>query len=435
MDQQSRPTDDVADPAASGWRELISAPYGLRLTVVSAGIALHAFNEIAIAPVIPLALDALQAPWLLPFLYASFFLSVIAGGLSAAPLRRRLGARHGLMLAGGIYLAAVAMQSLAPNAGLLLAGRALQGLSDGWIVALCYSLIADLFPPRQVPRVFSVEAILWAVAALLGPLAGGLTAQFVHWRAALAVSLPFIVILYSVLPIALPRGAEPRPAPPAGTPELAPSRRRQILPPGLFGFRSTLGRGTWMLFLMTAAQSVSAVFMAYSLTHVFRLSPAAAGFVVVTLALTWSIVALPVATVTRAASKARTVSIGPFFQVVGCLLIAAGFYLQVLPLVIAGQVMNGTAFGLVYAIASQAIIEDATPEHRMATGSLLPSVSTSGGVFGSTVIGGLASAAGIVGQLAVPGPHAGVVALWGTASVLALLAAFAAQGIRPKAAE
>ncbi len=127
--------DRNAMAAKGGWAELLQKPYGARLTALSAGIGLHAFNEIAIAPVIPMALDALAAPHLLPFVYAAFFLLVITGGLTAAPLRRKLGARAGLLLAGALYLAAVATQSLAPSAPVLLVGRALQGLSDGWIVA------------------------------------------------------------------------------------------------------------------------------------------------------------------------------------------------------------------------------------------------------------------------------------------------------------
>ena len=423
--------DRNAMAAKGGWAELLQKPYGARLTALSAGIGLHAFNEIAIAPVIPMALDALAAPHLLPFVYAAFFLLVITGGLTAAPLRRKLGARAGLLLAGALYLAAVATQSLAPSAPVLLVGRALQGLSDGWIVALCYSLIADLFPARLVPRVFSVEAIIWALAAVLGPLAGGFTAEWVHWRAALAVSLPFILILFAVLPMALPAGQKGQ----ADTPQKQGQGRRRLLPPKLFGFSTTAGRGSWLLFLMSVAQSVSAVFLAYGLRHIFGLPAAAAGLTVVTLALTWSVVAMPVAGLKSLASKRRAVRFGPLFQALGCGLIATGFYTGFLPLVVAGQVSSGAAFGMLWATANQAIIEDADPEHRMTTGSLLPSIATCGSVFGSSVIGGLASSAGVIDRMAGDAPHWEALALWGTAACISILALIAAQGIRPKATE
>ncbi len=111
-----------------------------------------------------------------------------------------------------------------------------------------------------MPRVFSVEAIIWALAAVLGPLAGGFTAEWVHWRAALAVSLPFILILFAVLPMALPAGQKGQ----ADTPR---SRGRAATPASAQAVRllsTTAGRGSWLLFLMSVAQSVSAVFLAYA---------------------------------------------------------------------------------------------------------------------------------------------------------------------------
>ncbi len=219
----------------------------MRLLAISAGIGLHAFNEVAIAPVLPIALEALGGIAYLPFVYAAFFAFVIVGGLSASPLRRRFGARLSLSGAGVLYLAGILIQFSAVNASMLLFGRVAQGLADGWIVALCYSLIADLFPPKLVPRIFAVEAVLWAAAAVLGPFAGGLTVQYVGWRAALAVSVPVVALFFIVMPFALPR--EKRAEKPA-TPH-------RLIPPKLFSFNSSVGCGSWLLFLMMCAQSVS----------------------------------------------------------------------------------------------------------------------------------------------------------------------------------
>lgn len=419
MDQQTRSTDEGE---GTKWGEILAAPYGLRLMAISAGIGLHAFNEVAIAPVLPIALEALGGIALLPFVYAAFFAFVIAGGLSASPLRRRFGARLALFGAGLIYLGGILIQFTAINAPMLLAGRVAQGLADGWIVALSYTLIADLFPPRLVPRIFAVEAVLWAAAAVLGPFAGGLTVQHVGWRAALAVSVPVVALFFAVMPFALPRKDKPAPT----------DTRHRLIPPRLFTFGSSVGCGSWLLFLMMCAQSVSTVFLAYTLHHRLGLEPVKVGLVLITLSLSWSIGAIPIANIDHLPTRQRIMRIGPLLQICGAVLVANGLFREFLPLVLLGQVFNGLGFSMVFGSASQAVIEDADPEHRMTTSALLPSLETSGFVAGSSVIGGLASGFGAQAQLAGTAETPVIFYLWGTSACLSLLAFLAARGVTVK---
>ncbi|SIP95756.1 Predicted arabinose efflux permease, MFS family [Rhizobium sp. RU35A] len=407
---------------ATGWPALLAAPYGLRLMAVSAGIGLHAFNEVAIAPVLPLAMEALGGVTLLPLIYAAFFTLVIAGGLSAAPLRRRFGARRALMLAGLLYCAGILLQVSAPSAPLLLAGRAVQGLADGWIVALCYTLIADLFPSRLVPRVFSTEAVVWAMAAILGPFAGGLVVQHLGWRPAFAVSLPLLALFFLAMPFALPRDGRAK----------VPIVPHRLLPPRLFGFSSTVGRGSWLLLLMTGGQCVSTVFLAYTLHHRLQLSPVEVGLVLITLSLSWSVTAIPIGGIRTVERRQAILRIGPLSQVLGAALVANGLYFGFLPLVLAGQALNGAAFAMVFGSASQAIIEDADPEHRMTTSALLPSVETGGYVIGASFLGGIGPLFNLPARLAAEPPAPQIFALWGVTMLMAAVSLVAARGVRLK---
>lgn len=419
MDQQSSKADNSE---GTKWGEILAAPYGLRLMAISAGIGLHAFNEVAIAPVLPIAMEALGGIQLLPFVYAAFFAFVIAGGLSASPLRRRFGARLALFGAGLLYLCGILVQFTAINAPVLLVGRMAQGLADGWIVALCYTLIADLFPPRLVPRIFAVEAVLWAAAAVLGPFAGGLTVQHIGWRAALAVSVPVVALFFAVMPFALPRHDKPAPT----------EIRHRLIPPGLFNIRSSLGCGCWLLFLMMCAQSVSTVFLAYTLHHRLGLEPVHVGLVLITLSLSWSVGAIPIANIDHLPTRQRIMRIGPLLQICGAVLVATGLYNTFLPVVVLGQIFNGLGFAMAFGTGNQAVIEDAEDEHRTTTSALLPSLETSGFVVGSSLIGGLASLFGAQTQLVGTGHTPVIFFLWGTSACLSFLAFLAARGVTVK---
>jgi MFS family permease len=443
-----------------------------RTGAVSAGVALHAFNEIAIAPVLPAALAELGGVRFLPWVYSLFFVGVIAGGMTAAALRGRFGARRAMMFAAGLYLSGLLAGVLTPGISPLLGGRLVQGVADGWIVALCYSLIPDLFPARLMARVFAIEAMVWAAAAVLGPVASGLAAEAFGWRAAMAVSLPLLIMLGLVVKKAVPDEARlaktGQIAANAGlvmvclfaallfsVPSVLPAqplailllpvsavilvlvfrtdraRRERFFPAQIFGLGSSVGRGSWMLLLMSAAQSVSTVFLAFALRGIFELPPVWTGLIMVTMALSWSVVAIPVGSLSGFAVRCLLLRLGPAFQVLGVVLIATGLSLTSLPLVIGGQLLVGTGFGMAWAITTQAIMEHAAPTERTGTSAILPAISTSGYVIGAGLGGSIATISGLFEAMEQKAAAVPVLFLWGSAAGLACLAVIAVQGLRP----
>ena len=73
-----------------------------------------------------------------------------------------------------LFLAGTLLAANASSMTEILLGRALQGVGEGIISALCYALIPELFPSRLIAKVFGAEAVVWALAAFGGPLLAGL---------------------------------------------------------------------------------------------------------------------------------------------------------------------------------------------------------------------------------------------------------------------
>ena len=97
----------------------------------------------------------------------------------------------------GTYLLALALFALgtlacatASSMAALLAGRSLQGLGGGMLVALSYAMIRHLFPAALWPRAIALVSGMWGVAALTGPFVGGVFAELGTWRVAFWVLLP-----------------------------------------------------------------------------------------------------------------------------------------------------------------------------------------------------------------------------------------------------
>ncbi|MFI0432854.1 MAG: MFS transporter [Candidatus Nanopelagicales bacterium] len=94
------------------------------------------------------------------------------------------------------------MCALAPSAGWLVAGRALQGVSAALMVPGSLALISSLFVVEERGRAIGLWSGLSGVATALGPFIGGLLVDTGDsgWRWAFLAKLPLAVIVLLLLP-------------------------------------------------------------------------------------------------------------------------------------------------------------------------------------------------------------------------------------------
>src|SRR4029453_8525879 len=110
--------------------------------------------------------------------------------LTAAALGDRFGRRR-LFVAGlGVFSAASAACALAPDAGSLIAARALQGAGAALIMPLALALLTDAFPPATRPRAIGIFTAAMGLTVALGPLLGGAVVEGISWPWIFWLNLP-----------------------------------------------------------------------------------------------------------------------------------------------------------------------------------------------------------------------------------------------------
>jgi EmrB/QacA subfamily drug resistance transporter len=117
-----------------------------------------------------------------------------AGIITAAALGDRFG-RRGLF-AGGLVLFSLASAAcaLAPNAGLLIAARAVQGLGMAIVIPLSLTILTTSFPPERRGAVVGVWGGIAGIAVASGPLVGGAVTQGLSWHWIFWVNVPIGLI-------------------------------------------------------------------------------------------------------------------------------------------------------------------------------------------------------------------------------------------------
>jgi EmrB/QacA subfamily drug resistance transporter len=76
----------------------------------------------------------------------------------------------------------------------LVAFRALQGLGAGSLITLGMTVVGDLYELERRARMQGYFSGVWGVAALAGPLLGGLLTDHLSWRWVFYINLPFGVL-------------------------------------------------------------------------------------------------------------------------------------------------------------------------------------------------------------------------------------------------
>ncbi|CAI4216044.1 unnamed protein product [Parascedosporium putredinis] len=112
--------------------------------------------------------------------------------------------RKGVLLAAVVvFFAGSVICATAVNVAMEIAGRAVQGIGAGGILALCSIVIADLFSQRDRGKYYALTGMTWATAAALGPVVGGAFTDYVSWRWCFYINLPisgaaFFIIFFTL---------------------------------------------------------------------------------------------------------------------------------------------------------------------------------------------------------------------------------------------
>jgi MFS family permease len=97
--------------------------------------------------------------------------------LSAAALGERFGRRRVFVLGIAVFTGASAVAALAPNIGVLVMARAVQGAGGAMIMPLSLTLLSAAVPPERRNAALGIWGAIGGAAVALGPLVDGSTSS------------------------------------------------------------------------------------------------------------------------------------------------------------------------------------------------------------------------------------------------------------------
>src|SRR4051794_16985832 len=136
----------------------------------------------SVATVMPTVARALHGLRYYSWGFTAYLLADVIGMVDAGRRCDRQGPGPSLLGGLAFFAAGLVVASAAPDIGVFLAGRILQGLGGGAMFVAAYVVVARAFPDAMHPKVFGVLSAAWVVPSLVGPAAAGIVTSSFGWR-------------------------------------------------------------------------------------------------------------------------------------------------------------------------------------------------------------------------------------------------------------
>ncbi|WP_040453891.1 MULTISPECIES: MFS transporter [Kribbella] len=128
--------------------------------------------------------------------------TLVFGGLMilGGRLADVFGARRMLLTGLGVFTLASLAAGLATNAGLLIAGRAAQGIGAALMSPAALSILTTRFHGKDRTRALGVWAAIGGTGAAIGVLLGGLLTAGPGWQWVFIINVPIGVLVLALIP-------------------------------------------------------------------------------------------------------------------------------------------------------------------------------------------------------------------------------------------
>ncbi len=156
-------------------------------------VGLFAYQALAVTTAMPNVAESLNGMSLFAVAFAAPLAMGVIGMVGAGIWCDRWGPAGPLWSGIALFLAAMLIVGFAPSMGVVVFGRAVNGLGAGLAFVALYVVIGRAFPESRRPAVFVALSAAWVVPSIVGPTLAGLTVEQLGWRWVF-LTMPVVVL-------------------------------------------------------------------------------------------------------------------------------------------------------------------------------------------------------------------------------------------------
>jgi multidrug resistance protein len=175
----------MSEQAGAGFQGKKLLILGMMLTMM-----LIAMDSTIVSTAVPTIVKDLGGFGLFPWLFSIYLLAQVI----TVPVFGKLGDVHGrrpiLFIGCALFLTGSVLSGAAWSMVTLIVFRGIQGLGAGALLTMTTTVAADSFSLKERARVQGYISSVWGVAAVAGPVLGGVFVDYATWRWIFYVNVP-----------------------------------------------------------------------------------------------------------------------------------------------------------------------------------------------------------------------------------------------------
>ena len=450
--------------------------FGARYLWVTVGssalVFLAAFESLAVTTIMPVISRDLDGASLYALAFAGPLSTAVIGMVIAGNWSDRSGPILPLYVSAALFALGLLVAGSAPNMGVFVAGRLVQGLGSGAMTVALYVVVARLYPLALMPRIFASFAAAWIVPSLIGPFIAGLVAQLWSWHwvflgvvglVALAVvmltpatrmlrlqplerpTIPWnpgrvgwavlAAVAVLVVNLSVDIGGVAAVLVPLAALAVAVAAVRPLLPRGTLSSRRGLPTVILLRGLASASFLGAEVYLPYLLVRQYDFSPTFAGLALTGSALAWAATSWLQGHLGDRLRPTTGMSVGMWLVLgaVSVALVSAALHLHPV-VIILGWIVGGGGMGLVYPRTSVMTLALSGPREQGFNSSALSICDSLGAAIALALTGVVFGALTRVGST-VAGGSLAFAGSFGIAVLFAIAAVCLARRVVPRVAQ
>lgn len=140
---------------------------------------------------------------------SSYFIGISAGQLLYGPLLDRFGRKKPLFIGLLVYIAASLGCVYVTDIDTFIGLRFIQAVGSCAATVASVSMVRDLFPVRDTPKVFSMLMLVVGLSPMLAPTLGGYVTEYYGWHTVFFILMCMGIVILIAAQLGLPNSFKP----------------------------------------------------------------------------------------------------------------------------------------------------------------------------------------------------------------------------------
>src|SRR5215470_1295075 len=162
----------------------------LVIASVMAAMVMIAIEATIVSTAMPQIVAQLGGLRLYSWVFSSFLLTQTATTVVFGKLADTYGRKPVMLIGIAVFLVGSILAGLSSSMPMLITFRLVQGIGAGAVLPVALTIVGDLYPASERGKIQGYLASVWAISAVLGPVAGGLIIRNLSWAWIFWINVP-----------------------------------------------------------------------------------------------------------------------------------------------------------------------------------------------------------------------------------------------------